>query len=327
MRCLLLLSLCSIATAFLNVHPSPKSCGSTRSLQRTSVGGTSLLAEASTVNGSAEISSTETKPKRKSRRSNNKKRQSKNKKGSKSNGKKGADRVIVSSKIVSNDKKNLLPLTKLKLGSTIEGHVASFTPFGIFIKTQYDFKNKGANGYALLHKSQMRDERVDDFSKLFRVGAKVKGLRVININYAKGEVGLSLRKKRDNRGKIQDIPVGAEMQGTVVSVQAYGAFVDVGAEANALVHISRISQRKIRNIRDVISEGEKVTIHILSKDVKKKTLAASMLDKDADEYLDKRSRQMKKMRENSDSELEGLKTEMEYFEEAVRELEDTLKDW
>ncbi len=314
------------SAAFLNAN----SCSVQRSCRfmpiETTPAVTSLEAAASVENGSADPDSgskSNTKPRRKNRKNkNNKKRNNTNTKKNKKGGKQ--KKTLVKSQILSNDDQDLLPLTELKLGSTINGYVASFTPFGIFIKTSYDFKNKGSNGYALLHKSQIRDEKVDDLTKLFRIGARVKGLRVININYAKGEVGVSLRNKRANRKKIEDIAVGSEIEGTVANVLAYGAFVDVGADANALLHISRISQKKIRNIRDVISEGENVTVRILSKDVKKKTMAASMLDKEADEYLNKRSEQMKQMRESANTELESLKTEIEYFEEAVRELEETL---
>ena len=220
--------------------------------------------------------------------------------------------------------RELSPLTELKLGSEINGYVAAFTDFGVFIKTDYDFKNKNANGYGLLHKSQIRDEPIEDLTKLFRIGARVKGLRVININYAKGEVGLSLRKQRLKRKDWMDVPLNEDIEGVVSKIVSYGAFVDVGADVNALVHISRISQRKIRNIQQVIREGEKVTIHILSKDESNKTMAASMLDRDADEYLDRRSVQMKKMRESSNAEFDGLKSELEYFEDAVRELEEAL---
>ncbi len=218
--------------------------------------------------------------------------------------------------------RELAPLTDLKLGSEIEGYVAAFTDFGVFIKTDYDFKNKKTNGYGLLHKSQIRDEPVEDLKKIFRIGARVKGLRVININYARGEVGLSLRKQRTQRKNFMEIPVGKDIPGTVAKVVSYGAFVDVGADVNALVHISRISQKKIRNIQHVIREGEKVTIHILNKDEEKKTMAASMLDRDADVYLDKRSKQMEKMRK--DIQFDDLKSELEYFEDAVRELEEAL---
>lgn len=218
----------------------------------------------------------------------------------------------------------LLPFSDIVLGSTIEGHVRAFTSFGIFIKTAYGFKSKGSNVYALLHKSQISDEPVEDMTKLFRIGAKIKGLRVINVDHTKGEVGLSLRKRRQQRKNMSDIQVGNDIDGTVSRVTSYGAFVDVGAEVNALVHISRISQKKIRNIRQYVNEGDKVSIRILSKDNKKKTMAASMLDEEADEYLNKRMKQMEKMK-NSRVDVDSLKSELEYLEDAVRELELVFK--
>jgi predicted RNA-binding protein with RPS1 domain len=256
--------------------------------------------------------------KRKNKRNKNKNNKMKNKNTKNTKNTKNNDKEPT---VITNQK--LLPLTDLKLGAKVDGYVAAFTSFGIFIKTKYDFKNKGANGYALLHKSQIRDEPVDDLSKLFRVGARVMGLRVIKINYAKGEVGLSLRKQRGSRLDMKDISVGQEVEGTVARVVKYGAFIDIGANINPLVHISRISQKKITNIRQAINEGDKVQIHILSKDIEKKTMSASMLDQDADEYLDRRSEQMKKMRESV--KMENLRTELEYFEDAVRELEESLE--
>lgn len=249
----------------------------------------------------------------------NKNRSNTRKKG----GKKGKKSTFVKENVP------LLPLVDLKLGSRIDGHVAAFTSFGIFIKIPYDLKGKKTGGYALLHKSQIRDEPVNDLSKLFRIGAKVKGLRVIQVNYAKGEVGLSLRDQRAERKELSEIEVGSELTGKVTKVVSYGAFLDVGAKVNALLHISRISQKKITNIREWVNEGDEVTVRITGKDTKKKNLAASMLDVDSDRYLDKRSEQMKKLNSKEASVEEDktdLKSELEYFEAAVRELEDSLKE-
>jgi len=156
-------------------------------------------------------------------------------------------------------------------------------------------------------------------------------LRVITINYEKGEVGVSLRKQRDSRKSVSEFQIGKEYKGKVARVVTYGAFIDVGAKANALLHISRISQKKIENIRNWVNEGDTVNIRIVSKDDKKNTLAASMLDMEADEYLNKRSKQLKKMRQRSDEKnarlMKGgqLKSELEYFEDAVKDLESALK--
>lgn len=274
------------------------------------------------TNTDASTSTTTPKKKLKKKKNNNKKSNRKQ-----NTIKKAKNNVLATNKKMKKIKKkkpqSLLPLSALKLGSTIEGHVAAFTKFGVFIKTSYDLKGKGTHGYALLHKSQIRDEPVTDLKKLFRIGAKLKGLRVMTVDQTKGEVGLSLRKKRDNRKDFRKVPIGKQIEGVVTSVVSYGAFVDVGADVNALVHISRISQKKIRNIRQFVNEGDKVTIHVLDRNNKKKTMSASMLDEDADEYLNRRTAQMKKMRESVD--VENLKSELEYFEDAVKELEEALE--
>lgn len=232
-------------------------------------------------------------------------------------------------------KTKLLPLTDLKLGATVDGVIAAVAHFGVFVKINYDIKAKGTTGYALLHKSQIRDEPVDDPKKIFRVGNIVKSLRVININYAKGEVGLTLRKKRVERKSLKEFTVGEEYEGKISRIVQYGAFVDIGAKSDALLHISRINQKKITNVRQWVNEGDKVCVHIISKDEEKETMAASMLGKDADEYLNRRQNQLTYMkRRNGDSPkkkttkkataTDDLKSEMEYFEDAVRGLDEAL---
>ncbi len=180
----------------------------------------------------------------------------------------------------------LLPIKDLKLGSYVSGYASSFTFFGVFVKIHYDLKGKGSAGYALLHKSQIRDERVNDVSELFSIGEFIEDLRVIQIDYAKGEVGLSLRKRRRDRIDLRDVPFGKEIPGTVASVVSYGAFIDVGANVNALLHVKNISEEKIQNIRDFVNEGDRVKVRIIDIDEKKKKMSASMLDHDSDSRLD-----------------------------------------
>ena len=228
----------------------------------------------------------------------------------------------------------ILPLSDLKLGSKITGRVAAFTDFGIFIKINYSLKDKNGRGggYALLHKSQIRDEPVKDLKKLFRIGAVVKDLRVLTVDYEKGEVGLSLREKREERKSLSEFTVGKEYVGKVARIVNYGAFIELGAKANALLHISRVSQKKIKNIRNWLNEGDSVSVRIIDIDEKKNTMAASMLESGADEYLDRRNEQIKKKRhksgKNTDDdaaeETDSLKTELEYFTDAVQELEQAL---
>ena len=50
--------------------------------------------------------------------------------------------------------------------------------------------------------------------------------------------------------------------GTIRSVLDFGAFVDIGAETDGLLHISRISSERIENIYDVLSEGQQVALPV-----------------------------------------------------------------
>lgn len=120
-------------------------------------------------------------------------------------------------------------------------------------------------------------------------GDKVKP-RVISIDFDKEKVGVSLRPKRPKRTKLEDVEIGKDMKGKVKLITDYGAFVDIGATCDCLVHISRISMAKVTNINDHLKVGETVDVHVINVDVEKKSMAASMLPRISDEYMDRRNR-------------------------------------
>lgn len=172
----------------------------------------------------------------------------------------------------------------MKLGSVIDGTVVEIKPYGAFIQTRYAIKDKG---WALLHKSQIQHNYVDDISKILKIGQKIRP-RVIAIDHETRQVNLSLRAKRDKRKKIQEFHVGDEVEGRIKAIEPYGAFVDIGCTSDALLHISRISVDKITNVSDHFTIGDKVLVHLINVDLEKKTMAVSMLPPVADEYLDRR---------------------------------------
>eukprot|EP00560_Eucampia_antarctica_P005235 CAMPEP_0197832624 /NCGR_PEP_ID=MMETSP1437-20131217/15313_1 /TAXON_ID=49252 ORGANISM="Eucampia antarctica, Strain CCMP1452" /NCGR_SAMPLE_ID=MMETSP1437 /ASSEMBLY_ACC=CAM_ASM_001096 /LENGTH=365 /DNA_ID=CAMNT_0043436077 /DNA_START=114 /DNA_END=1211 /DNA_ORIENTATION=- len=232
-----------------------------------------------------------------------------------------------------------LPLTSLKLGSKISGVVAGISPFGAFIKTSYSLKPKIEGGYALLHISQIQDTLVDDVGKVLQVGQKLKNLRVISISYAKGEVNLSLRSPRPKRKELSEIEIGEMLYGKIRNLTPYGAFVDVGCKINLLLHKSRISNLKVENIGDFIKVGDKVNVRVISKDEEMKNLGGSMLDLDADKYLNKRQKKSEKKKlqspkksrdttseivEKPDADAE--KPDAEIFDDAMRDLGDIFKE-
>lgn len=76
---------------------------------------------------------------------------------------------------------------------------------------------------------------------------------------------------------LGDIEVGMELQGTVLNVVDFGAFVDVGLKDSALVHISQISTTFVRSPHDVLSIGDVIKVWVLSVDRDRKRVGLTMI--------------------------------------------------
>ena len=63
--------------------------------------------------------------------------------------------------------------------------------------------------------------------------------------------------------------------GTIISVKAYGAFVDIGGDLNGLLHVSQISHDRLSNVESVLSVGDKLKVMILSHDKERGRISLS----------------------------------------------------
>jgi len=223
--------------------------------------------------------------------------------------------------------KSFRALKDLKLGSKVSGTVVDVCDFGAFVNIGYATRGNRA-GAALLHISQISNERITNIRKVVRPGDLIEDARVISVDPKKGEVGLSLRARRLPRRDVATLKVGEVLDGRVESVVPYGAFVDVGASSNALLHVSRITGGAIENVRHHLNEGDAVAVHVIDVDSNRKTVAVSMLDEKADRYLDRRmSQRLKRFYGTAaakDIKKEEEKSELDYFDQAIRELEQAL---
>jgi predicted RNA-binding protein with RPS1 domain len=104
------------------------------------------------------------------------------------------------------------------------------------------------------------------------------------------ESGIKKKRKGGNKGiPLADLEVGSYVDGTVKAVTSYGAFVDIGASTDALLHVSRLSSSFVSNVQDIVKTGDSVKVRIVSVDVEKGQVAISMLTED-DENAAKASR-------------------------------------
>ena len=75
---------------------------------------------------------------------------------------------------------------------------------------------------------------------------------------------------------MKDLMAGMELTGTVRNVIDFGVFVDIGVHQDGLVHISELSERRVRHPSELLSVGDIVTVWVLGVDEKKKRISLTM---------------------------------------------------
>jgi uncharacterized protein len=78
--------------------------------------------------------------------------------------------------------------------------------------------------------------------------------------------------------KIEDVKPGMNLPGIITNVTAFGAFVDIGVHQDGLVHISHLSNRFVKDPKDVVKVHQKVRVTVLDVDVGRKRISLSMKD-------------------------------------------------
>ena len=76
--------------------------------------------------------------------------------------------------------------------------------------------------------------------------------------------------------KIADLKPGMQLEGVITNVTAFGAFVDVGVHQDGLVHISELSDRFVKDPREVVKAGDVVRVRVKDVDVGRKRIALTM---------------------------------------------------
>jgi protein Tex len=80
----------------------------------------------------------------------------------------------------------------------------------------------------------------------------------------------------DSVQDIKDLKEGMQVEGVVTNVAAFGAFVDIGVHQDGLVHVSELSDRFVKDPREVVKAGQKVKVRVVEVDVPRKRIALSM---------------------------------------------------
>ena len=93
--------------------------------------------------------------------------------------------------------------------------------------------------------------------------------------------GKKVARREERKKKFDAITVGSVLEGTVESLQPYGAFIDLGDKISGLVHVSQISIKRIKTPDEVLKVGDKVTVKVLSNEKRKISLSKKALEEEA----------------------------------------------
>ncbi len=170
--------------------------------------------------------------------------------------------LVVSHKVFMKEKekeKRMALFQSLEKDQEIEGTIRSVVDFGLFVDIG------GFEG--LVHRSEIAWKDLPVPPPEYKVGDKVN-VKVIDFDTEKGKVSLSIKRLRSNpwEGITDRFTAGTQVTGTVVSVTDFGAFVELEQDVEGLVHVSELSWGHPENPKDVVSEGDEVTVVVLSVD-------------------------------------------------------------
>ena len=158
-------------------------------------------------------------------------------------------------------------LGKISVGMTVEGTVKNVTDFGAFIDLG------GVDG--LLHISEMSWGRVENPKKIFKVGDKVKVL-IKDIQGAKIALSLKFADTNPWATAAEKYAIGNVVTGKVARMTDFGAFVELEAGVDALLHVSQISKEHVEKPADALKIGQEVTAKVVDFNLEEKKISLSM---------------------------------------------------
>ena len=159
---------------------------------------------------------------------------------------------------------------KLKEGEVVEGTVKNIVEYGAFIDIG------GVEG--LLHISDLSWGRVKHPGDLLKVGDRLK-VKVLSLDREKERIKFGLKQLTPDPWEriAERYKEGDRVQGRVVSLTSFGAFVEVEPGVEGLIHLSELSwTKRIKHPRELLSVGDRVEAVVLRVDPENRRLSLSL---------------------------------------------------
>jgi ribosomal protein S1 len=157
-------------------------------------------------------------------------------------------------------------LKDLKPGMPLAGRVTRLELSGAVVDV-------GVGTDGLVHISRLKRGLVNRVEEVVQVGQEVE-VWVERVDETLGRLDLTMI--RPLAFEWHNLRPGVRAVGKVVSIERYGAFVDIGAERSGLVHVSEMGDDYVARPEDVVKVGETIEVVVLEADRKKKQIKLSM---------------------------------------------------
>ncbi|WP_317853862.1 bifunctional 4-hydroxy-3-methylbut-2-enyl diphosphate reductase/30S ribosomal protein S1 [Chakrabartyella piscis] len=164
----------------------------------------------------------------------------------------------------------------IEAGVKATGTVSRLTDFGAFVDLG------GVDG--LIHISEMSWGRITNPKEVLKEGQTVE-VFILNVDKEKGKISLSLKDSAMNPWKIavEKYAVGTIVEGKVVRMVPFGAFVELEAGVDGLVHISQIANKHVVKPEDELKVGEVISVKVLEVNADQKKISLSKRQAEAPE--------------------------------------------
>jgi len=184
----------------------------------------------------------------------------------------GRKRAVGSIKAVQNAKKAEAQAKfweTAEVGATYTGKVKSLTSFGAFVDLG------GIDG--MVHISELSWKRIKHPSEVVNVGDTLE-VYIKDLNREENRISLGFKKAEDNPWEIfkANYHVGDVVKATIVSITSFGAFARIIDGVDGLIHISQIADKKVENVKDILTVGDEVDVKIIDIDHESKRISISM---------------------------------------------------
>ena len=155
------------------------------------------------------------------------------------------------------------------VGDVYTGTVKSITNFGAFVDLG------GIDG--MVHISELSWKRIKHPSEVVSVG-DVLEVYIKDLDKEANRISLGYKKTEDNPWEIfkAKYSVGDVVKATIVSITTFGAFAQIIDGVDGLIHISQIADKKVENVKDILSIGQEVDVKIIDIDTEAKRISISI---------------------------------------------------